>query len=71
MLRVVAECLASGHLGIYESYGFSETQKCRTCGQRGLQKIRDEQGHKEMPLKQAEKFVIRETERRKQAGEGV
>ena len=70
MKRVVAECL-SGHLGIYEAGGFDPNHKCVRCRKPGLKILRDEEGHKETPLKQAEHFVNRETDRRKAARKGT
>jgi len=65
--RVVAECLANGHLGIYEADMFSANGKCNQCHRRGLRSLTDEDGHKEMPLKQAQRFVLREEARREAA----
>lgn len=67
MKRVVAECLASKHLGIYDSYTYSSGGKCCRCGQVGLRRLKDEEGHTEMPLKQAQRFILREEARRKTA----
>ena len=69
MRRIVAECVANQHLGIYEDHTYSGNDKCPRCGHRGLRRLTDEDGHKDMPLKQAQRFVMREEERRKKAKE--
>lgn len=71
MKRVVAECLANKHLGIYEADGFSADDRCRKCGQTGLRRLKDEEGHTKMPLKQAQRFLLREEARRKDAREAA
>lgn len=67
MKRVVAECLANKHLGIYEADGFHSNLKCNKCGQKVLNRLKDAEGHTEMPLKQAQHFINCEELRRKAA----
>ena len=68
MKRVVAECVANKHLGIYEADMYSPNGKCNRCGHPGgLKRLVDEEGHRDMPLKQAQHFVNREEIRRKAA----
>lgn len=65
MRRVVAEC-PNGHLGVFEVQSFSPNHsKCQTCQSKKLVRVMDEEGHRDMPLKQALKFLEREINRRK------
>ena len=71
MMRVVAECLANKHLGVYEEHVFSSNGKCQRCGQYGLRRMKDDEGHGTMPLKQAQRFIRREEERRETAAKAA
>lgn len=65
MRRVVAEC-PNGHLGVFEVHSYNPNHsRCMVCQAKGLKRLKDEDGHQDMPLKQALKFLEREEARRK------